>query len=444
MCLGANEPGGPRRCEAYFRDIGVSMDMLRTNLDEQHNVRHYLAYVNKQRDELNAVDASTLDEQDRESLFARIRDLENRIVEAEEKLDRYIKAEPAARAYVTSKIQAHEEESERRRRMDASKQGEQNPTSIPVDDAQPFITVSPDLARRIIESAQGAGLGMGSRIRYVPVVDPDGGVHPMLTVKVVDLQSPDRPDVTEHYRNTAMEGDDLGHNNTDAWYATSDTVLHAAYLASDGGSAYVSQADAKDNPNAATSAKVRAAILMGVNENMLSELPPVISEIREFAKNYPGDNAYSAKIREIAARDYVLGADVPVLASAISGWHRYHARQAEPGRVQPLPQEPSQTAAKAESVRRQPRRNEHVGTVSERIEPTKMTVQAAKQFESNFGGTNTLIMLTDEQGHTFKWMAPSAMDVSKGDALTLSGIIKDHAEYNGTKQTVLKNVKMAS
>lgn len=81
---------------------------------------------------------------------------------------------------------------------------------------------------------------------------------------------------------------------------------------------------------------------------------------------------------------------------------------------------------------------EYVGTVGERL-VVSLTVLATRDIEGQYGIT-TMHRMADKEGHIFTWFASNAsFDV--GANVTLKATIKDHAEYQGHRQTVITRCK---
>lgn len=90
----------------------------------------------------------------------------------------------------------------------------------------------------------------------------------------------------------------------------------------------------------------------------------------------------------------------------------------------------------------------HVGAVKDRLRGLLVTVEHMQNIESHFG-TCTLYKLRDASGNLFSWFASSrnVETVRPGDTVSLTGTIKAHVEYKGTKETQLTRcslVKLAA
>ena len=79
----------------------------------------------------------------------------------------------------------------------------------------------------------------------------------------------------------------------------------------------------------------------------------------------------------------------------------------------------------------------HVGEIKERLRDMHGTFVSAKYFENEWGGK--YIYTFDIDGNIFTWFSQSILDndINPGDAIVLTGTVKDHTEFNGILQTVL-------
>ena len=88
--------------------------------------------------------------------------------------------------------------------------------------------------------------------------------------------------------------------------------------------------------------------------------------------------------------------------------------------------------------------SEYIGTVGDKIS-VKVTYDHAAYWESNFRPwehrTTYLHSFIDEHGNVLVWQTSNGLAFEKGDALMVTGTIKEHKEYNEVKQTVLTRCK---
>jgi hypothetical protein len=70
------------------------------------------------------------------------------------------------------------------------------------------------------------------------------------------------------------------------------------------------------------------------------------------------------------------------------------------------------------------------------------TVKVVRSFETPFG-LQTLFVMEDAAGNTLKYKSGSVSLCEVGDTVTFVATVKEHGEYNGTKQTVLSRAKVA-
>lgn len=86
----------------------------------------------------------------------------------------------------------------------------------------------------------------------------------------------------------------------------------------------------------------------------------------------------------------------------------------------------------------------YAGDVGQTI-TANVTVVVARLIETRFG-LSRLIIATDGNGSTIKIFSSgkSAMGISPGDTITITGRVKAHEEYEGTKQTLIARPKITS
>jgi hypothetical protein len=87
-----------------------------------------------------------------------------------------------------------------------------------------------------------------------------------------------------------------------------------------------------------------------------------------------------------------------------------------------------------------PKANEWVGNVKERLKMIDGTVTRVHHGEG-FNGDYTIINLISVEGNTFVWFASGYKEVERGEHWLFDGTVKDHDEFNGTRQTKINRVK---
>ena len=85
-------------------------------------------------------------------------------------------------------------------------------------------------------------------------------------------------------------------------------------------------------------------------------------------------------------------------------------------------------------------KSEFVGQVKDRG-TFDLTLTFRKGFETDFG-VSFLNTLKDAQGNVFTYWGNSFLDVEVDSTITVKATIKDHREYDGTKQTVINRPKI--
>ena len=84
--------------------------------------------------------------------------------------------------------------------------------------------------------------------------------------------------------------------------------------------------------------------------------------------------------------------------------------------------------------------SEFVGQVKDRG-TFDLTLTFRKGFDTDFG-VSFLNTLKDAQGNVFTYWGNSLNDVEENSTITVKATIKDHREYDGTKQTVINRPKI--
>ena len=85
-------------------------------------------------------------------------------------------------------------------------------------------------------------------------------------------------------------------------------------------------------------------------------------------------------------------------------------------------------------------KSEFVGQVKDRG-TFDLTLTFRKGFDTDFG-VSFLNTLKDAQGNVFTYWGNSFLDVDVDSTITVKATIKDHREYDGTKQTVINRPKI--
>lgn len=81
------------------------------------------------------------------------------------------------------------------------------------------------------------------------------------------------------------------------------------------------------------------------------------------------------------------------------------------------------------------------GEVGDKIEKAVVLTKVTS-WDSVYG-TCFFYRFIDTEGHVFVWKTGSVLDLEAGKSLILKGTIKEHKEYEGTKETVLTRCKIA-
>jgi hypothetical protein len=82
--------------------------------------------------------------------------------------------------------------------------------------------------------------------------------------------------------------------------------------------------------------------------------------------------------------------------------------------------------------------SQHMGTIGKRETFTLKVNRLI--FSDGFYGLTIIHLMEDADGNVFKWFS-SGPELDEGEFLTVKATVKDHGEYQGTKETVLTRVK---
>jgi hypothetical protein len=95
----------------------------------------------------------------------------------------------------------------------------------------------------------------------------------------------------------------------------------------------------------------------------------------------------------------------------------------------------------------------YIGKVNDKIE-IELTIKKRIAYETNYtyyGGTSYIYIMEDKTGNQYKWNTAKCLYkqvgryeevIQDGETIKLKGSIKEHAEYNEVKQTVLTRCKL--
>jgi hypothetical protein len=134
------------------------------------------------------------------------------------------------------------------------------------------------------------------------------------------------------------------------------------------------------------------------------------------ASTEPSD--YMHNLRVAVGLKNATGRTEGVLASSVIAYERH---------VEGVERKRREAAGKLESA--------YFGEVGKRYD-ISATVTRVHYTEGGYG-VITLLVVTDAEGHCFKWFASGSKEVNVGDAVEIRGTVKKHEEYKGAKETVL-------
>ena len=141
--------------------------------------------------------------------------------------------------------------------------------------------------------------------------------------------------------------------------------------------------------------------------------------------DFAGTSTYVENLKTIVAEGVVGPRQIGIVSSAPQAYARHLGQVAE---------REAREAAKSEQV------NEYLGNVKDKITVTG-TVSSINYIQGDYGTTVLYTIITDDK-HLVKWFASREALGDQTDVhLTLTGTVKKHEEYNGSKSTVLTRCK---
>lgn len=222
-------------------------------------------------------------------------------------------------------------------------------------------------------------------------------------------------------------------------------LLALAWVITDEGRRYLSRAVAADRDELPTSSETlyvygwrpvgrdawrEQARITAVREAARAVDPVIIDELIAEADLLDHDTDYGANVAIAAAGEFVSARSVGFLVSLIAVRNRrLREAVAECERV-------ADRAAIADAW---------LGVVGEKLTDLDVTIRAVLEIDGyTYNSTDTLIIMRADTGHVLKWKATGTHpDIEQGYRFHIHRArVKDHSEYKGTKQTVVKLVKM--
>lgn len=99
--------------------------------------------------------------------------------------------------------------------------------------------------------------------------------------------------------------------------------------------------------------------------------------------------------------------------------------------------------AKREGERKAAAQSQHIGEVKQRLRNVLVTLQDQRVIGSNEWGDRVLIKFIDGAGNILKWITSHGSGLKVGEQALLTGTVKEHDEWNGTKETALARCVLA-
>jgi len=217
-----------------------------------------------------------------------------------------------------------------------------------------------------------------------------------------------------------------GPAGTPSGWATVSVITHAWAAVKAFGWTPASTLDTRATP---TREVVRTVLTGGRgSDELLTAMAPHLPEaerrapevIAELVHALTGESGYEANLSAVLRGETVTAKHLGLAVSAIPAWERHH--QAAPVR----PDAPQPVV-------------DYAGQVGDKITLTGV-VRTALRVDGFTRHSPDSVLLVVDAGTSIAKMTTAATwayDVNKGDTLTLTGTVKAHTEWRGSKQTVL-------
>jgi hypothetical protein len=172
------------------------------------------------------------------------------------------------------------------------------------------------------------------------------------------------------------------------------------------------------------------------DNELRADVAPEMAEATDMAKTIvtalleglEGNGDYVTNLRICLRAAVVEDRHMGIVVSAVSAYEKMTGKQTE---------------RKA----REQRVSEFAGAVGEKTTFTG-TITRMMPVENNFGyhATSSMLVIVEDEKHTFKMFTSAAWawDVKQGQAATFTGTVKDHEDYQGTKQTAIARPKLVT
>ena len=141
------------------------------------------------------------------------------------------------------------------------------------------------------------------------------------------------------------------------------------------------------------------------------------------------NSEYLHNLKSLMATDYTMAKYINFVISSVPSYKNMVAREVAKQRKN------EQRAL-----------SEFVGAIGERNTYTDVVLYNCFPFNTQWGVSYLYVIATDieEKHHVLVWFSSSCYDVDNGDTFDIIGTIKEHKEYQGTKQTALTRCKITN
>lgn len=154
------------------------------------------------------------------------------------------------------------------------------------------------------------------------------------------------------------------------------------------------------------------------------------TKMLEWIEKQDPTSQYISNLQIVCKKEYAEFRDLGIIASLPSAY--FKSLETEKERI------------KRESRKTGSKQSQYVGSISDKIELTNVTITRIAQYETQYGFT-TIFKIIDSEENIYIWKSSSSYknDVPIEEFINIKGTIKAHNEYKGELQTELTRCKVS-
>lgn len=154
---------------------------------------------------------------------------------------------------------------------------------------------------------------------------------------------------------------------------------------------------------------------------LLEDRPELIASVRASVDGMEAGSTYADNMKVLFASDYINASSLGFAVSAVAVWARENVKRAEAAAW----------------------RKGFINEIGEKIANETAEVTSIRFYDNQWGGFYWVNLRID--GYMARWKTADVKELEEGSKFVIgSARVKDHAEYNGTDQTIVKGIRIKS